>query len=129
MSVQLGIIADDLTGANDTGVQFARFGARTIVPLDLHDLASLRRRADVLVLSTDSRGESPAVAAHRAKVAAQALKRARVPAVYKKIDSTFRGNIGAELAAKSPPDGYTILFGAASTHVMNPSLYTKMPFR
>ena len=99
MSVQLGIIADDLTGANDTGVQFARFGARTIVPLDLHDLASLRRRADVLVLSTDSRGESPAVAAHRAKVAAQALKRARVPAVYKKIDSTFRGNIGAELDA------------------------------
>jgi D-threonate/D-erythronate kinase len=99
MPVQLGIIADDLTGANDTGVQFARFGARTIVPLDLHDLASLRRRADVLVLSTDSRGDSPAVAAHRAKVAAQALKRARVPAVYKKIDSTFRGNIGAELDA------------------------------
>ncbi len=99
MPVQLGIIADDLTGANDTGVQFARLGARTIVPFDLHDLASLCRRADVLVLSTDSRGESPAVAAHRAKVAAQALKRARVPAIYKKIDSTFRGNIGAELDA------------------------------
>ncbi len=39
------------------------------------------------------------------------------------------GNIGAELAAKSRPDGYTILFGAASTHVMNPNLYTNMPFR
>jgi tripartite-type tricarboxylate transporter receptor subunit TctC len=39
------------------------------------------------------------------------------------------GNIGAELAAKSRPDGYTILFGAASTHVMNPNLYAKMPFR
>src|SRR3974390_3292155 len=38
------------------------------------------------------------------------------------------GNIGAELAAKSRPDGYTILFGAASTHVMNPNLYAKMPF-
>jgi tripartite-type tricarboxylate transporter receptor subunit TctC len=39
------------------------------------------------------------------------------------------GNIGAELAARSRPDGYTILFGAASTHVMNPNLYANMPFR
>jgi tripartite-type tricarboxylate transporter receptor subunit TctC len=39
------------------------------------------------------------------------------------------GNIGAELAAKSRADGYTILFGAASTHAMNPNLYSKMPFR
>jgi uncharacterized protein YgbK (DUF1537 family) len=130
MPVQLGIIADDLTGANDTGVQFARLGARTIVPFDLHDLASLRRRADVLVLSTDSRGESPAVAAHRAKVAAQALRRARVPAIYKKIDSTFRGNVGAELDAildvyptplafispTFPPAGRTVQGGILTVH-------------
>ncbi len=99
MAVRLGVIADDLTGANDTGVQFARRGARTIVPLDWHSLSRLGRHADVLVLSTESRGLPPAVAAQRAKVAAQALRKASVPAIYKKIDSTFRGNVGAELDA------------------------------
>lgn len=39
------------------------------------------------------------------------------------------GNIGAELAAKSPADGYTLLFASASTHTMNPHLYSRMPFR
>src|SRR6476661_4536302 len=38
------------------------------------------------------------------------------------------GNIGADLVAKSPPDGYTILLGALSTHAVNPSLYPKMPY-
>jgi len=37
------------------------------------------------------------------------------------------GNIGADLVAKAPPDGYTILF-AFSGHVYNPSLYSKLPF-
>ncbi len=38
------------------------------------------------------------------------------------------GNIGADLVAKSAPDGYTILMGALSTHAVNPSLYAKMPY-
>jgi tripartite-type tricarboxylate transporter receptor subunit TctC len=38
------------------------------------------------------------------------------------------GNIGADFVAKSPPDGYTILLGALSTHAVNPSLYAKMPY-
>ena len=38
------------------------------------------------------------------------------------------GNIGADLVAKSPPDGYTIVMGALSTHAVNPSLYAKMPY-
>lgn len=99
MPIRLGVIADDLTGANDTGVQFARQGSRTIVPLDWHDLTSLGRHADVLVLCTNSRGLPSGAAAQRAKLAAQALRKARVPAIYKKIDSTFRGNVGAELDA------------------------------
>ena len=39
------------------------------------------------------------------------------------------GNIGAELAAKSPPDGYTIVFAYSGTHAINPSIYAKMPFK
>ena len=38
------------------------------------------------------------------------------------------GNIGADLVAKAPADGYTILLGALSTHAVNPSLYAKMPY-
>src|SRR6187551_479462 len=39
------------------------------------------------------------------------------------------GNIGAEMAAKSPPDGHTIVFAYAGTHAINPSIYSKMPFK
>jgi tripartite-type tricarboxylate transporter receptor subunit TctC len=38
------------------------------------------------------------------------------------------GNIGADLVAKSAPDGYTILEGALSTHAVNVSLYSSMPY-
>lgn len=38
------------------------------------------------------------------------------------------GNIGADLVAKSAPDGYTIVMGALSTHAANPSLYPSMPY-
>ncbi len=38
------------------------------------------------------------------------------------------GNIGADAVAKAAPDGYTILMGALSTHAVNPSLYSNMPY-
>ena len=37
------------------------------------------------------------------------------------------GNLGTDLAAKSAPDGYTILF-TLSSHTINPKLYDKLPF-
>jgi tripartite-type tricarboxylate transporter receptor subunit TctC len=36
------------------------------------------------------------------------------------------GNIGAELAAKALPDGYTIVFAYSGTHSINPHIYSKM---
>src|SRR5947207_8899168 len=38
------------------------------------------------------------------------------------------GNIGMELAAKSPPDGYTIVIATVGTWAVNPSLYKQMPY-
>ncbi len=38
------------------------------------------------------------------------------------------GNIGADLVAKSPADGYTLLMGAVATHAINPTLYAKIPY-
>jgi tripartite-type tricarboxylate transporter receptor subunit TctC len=37
------------------------------------------------------------------------------------------GNLGTDLAARAPPDGYTILF-TLSSHTINPKLYAKLPF-
>jgi tripartite-type tricarboxylate transporter receptor subunit TctC len=38
------------------------------------------------------------------------------------------GNIGSEIVAKAPPDGYTLVMGIVGTHAINPSLYSKMPY-
>jgi tripartite-type tricarboxylate transporter receptor subunit TctC len=38
------------------------------------------------------------------------------------------GNIGADLVAKSPPDGTAIVMGAVATHAINPWLYAKIPY-
>jgi tripartite-type tricarboxylate transporter receptor subunit TctC len=38
------------------------------------------------------------------------------------------GNIGAEIVAKSPPDGYTLVMGSIGTHSVNVSLFSKLPY-
>src|SRR6185436_1305940 len=38
------------------------------------------------------------------------------------------GMLGAEVAARAAPDGYTLLMGTNSTHGSNPALYAKLPY-
>ena len=38
------------------------------------------------------------------------------------------GNIGADLVAKSPPDGYTLVTGSIGTHAVNVSIFSKLPY-
>jgi tripartite-type tricarboxylate transporter receptor subunit TctC len=38
------------------------------------------------------------------------------------------GNLGADLAAKAPPDGHTLVMGAVATHAINPWLFRKLPY-
>jgi len=39
------------------------------------------------------------------------------------------GNLGADMVAKSPPDGHTLLWGIDTTHTINPHIYKTLPFK
>lgn len=86
----LGIVADDLTGAMDSSGYFASLGFSTVVILD----PGFPSTADVVVITTNSRAEDSDTARERVRQAVRSLA-GRV--IYKKIDSTLRGNIGIEL--------------------------------
>ncbi len=94
--MHVAIIADDLTGAADTGVQLARAGYRTAVAFGDAPIPPAED-LDAVALDTDSRAMPAGFAAKRVLEAARAVRDARI--VYKKLDSTLRGPIAAELAA------------------------------
>lgn len=98
MSEKIGIIADDLTGSNDSGVQLAKKGFASTVVMDVQK-KSASGEADVLVIDTDSRAVPGEQAYEAVSKAASLLFNQGYPHVYKKVDSTLRGNIASELAA------------------------------
>ncbi len=88
------LMADDLTGAAECAAAFALHATTSVV---------LRSEApwpntDVVAINTDTRRVSATAAATRV---AEAVRRARAggAGVVKKIDSTLRGNVGAEIGA------------------------------
>src|ERR671917_1787885 len=91
----LAVIADDLTGAADTGVQFVHAGYPTAVFFRATEI--LEDDLDAVSFDTDSRAMPAGFAARRVLDAAHLARGTRI--VYKKLDSTLRGNIAAELAA------------------------------
>jgi uncharacterized protein YgbK (DUF1537 family) len=92
------IIADDLTGANDTGIQFRQQGFDTIVLTDLESFDSAFLRFDATCVDTDTR-RLPAepVLPRMEEVIRTISGRASQATIYKKVDSTLRGHIGREI--------------------------------
>jgi len=90
------LIADDLTGALDTGVQFTGLEANVFVTTA--DRIKGEESADILVIDTESR-HLPAEEAYMTVYEAVDCVRHRFSWIYKKTDSLLRGNLGAELAA------------------------------
>jgi D-threonate/D-erythronate kinase len=89
------LLADDLTGACDAAVHFALRGYRTAVWVSLD---SGTADAPVLAISTDSRHVDPrAIPALISRAAALFKDSARI--LFKKMDSTLRGNTGIEIRA------------------------------
>lgn len=94
----VGIIADDLTGANDTSLQFKLNGADTNILLNNNIVNNQTGESQAWAISTESRNVSPQEAFEKVKEAAQLLKDKLNPDFfYKKIDSTVRGNIAVEV--------------------------------
>jgi len=93
------VLADDLTGAADTGVQFAAIAA----PVYLTPVESLSlgrpwmTTATGISVHTATRDLSAPEAGERVRSAAQAVPDPRPRWIYKKIDSCLRGNLGAEI--------------------------------
>ncbi len=94
----VGIIADDLTGANDTALQFELNGADTNILLNNEIQKTQTNPSQAWAISTESRNVSPQEAFEKVKNAAQLFVNEINPDFfYKKIDSTVRGNIAVEV--------------------------------
>jgi 4-hydroxythreonine-4-phosphate dehydrogenase len=90
------IIADDLTGAADCGVACASHGLHTVVVLS--DSGG-EANAEILSVDGDTRRLQPEEAAQETARLLRQYLRDEEPLLYKKLDSTLRGNVGEELAA------------------------------
>lgn len=98
------VVADDFTGANDAGVSLAQVGHTVDVAFEMH----YRGDASVWVINSNSRAMDPKLAAMKITSLMSHLPLANnPPLVIKKIDSTLRGNIGAEIEALMKACGIT----------------------
>ncbi|ONI79273.1 hypothetical protein ALI144C_25945 [Actinosynnema sp. ALI-1.44] len=87
------VIGDDLTGSNATGALFARFGMRAMTVQGNSALPDI----EALVVNLGNRHAAPDEA--RAAVRATIEAVGDVPLVVKRVDTTLRGNVGAETDA------------------------------
>jgi uncharacterized protein YgbK (DUF1537 family) len=102
----IGIVADDLTGANDTALSFLAHGFGATVwpriPSDPSHMTAttLAQGPQAMAVNTASRYASPLEASKKVIQAVQCLKATVTPGYfYKKLDSTLRGPLGAEVLA------------------------------
>ncbi len=93
------IVADDLTGANDTAVQFRKKGFKTVVLIEPSKLSEATRKYDAVAIDTETRTLKCVEAYRKLKNISNLIREIGFKQIYKKIDSTMRGNIGCELDA------------------------------
>lgn len=94
---KIAVLADDLTGACDTGVQFKKQGSRAAVYLKPDFVRKTARGAETFIFDTESRADNPSRARKKVRDWCRQLKPFEINHIYKKIDSTLRGNIGVEI--------------------------------
>ncbi|MCL1804509.1 MAG: four-carbon acid sugar kinase family protein [Clostridiales bacterium] len=98
--IELLVIADDFTGALDTGVQFGKRGLKTLVVKSAYaGSGALDESVRVLCVDAETRHLSREDAYRAVRRLAAWAAGLGVTYIYKKTDSALRGNIGSELLA------------------------------
>jgi len=97
-SEKILVVADDLTGAVDTGVQFSRRKLKTVVVTGSENISRSLKDCDVLVVDTESRFDNMETAYRKAFETGEKARSENIKYLYKKLDSTMRGNVGAEIS-------------------------------
>ncbi|MFO7922508.1 MAG: 2-keto-3-deoxygluconate permease [Bacteroidales bacterium] len=92
------IISDDFTGANDTGVQFSKKNLKSLVITNTDYIEKSLKDCDVLIIDTESRFDDIDTAYRKNYETGKLVRDKGITSVYKKLDSTMRGNIGAEIS-------------------------------
>jgi D-threonate/D-erythronate kinase len=113
------VIADDLTGANDTGVHFIEPGHHVSVVVDSDgvdpDTIGPRGYSGTVVLNTNTRFSSAADAYERVLREVKRFGTHQPGVILKKIDSTLRGNIGSEIDAVMTAGGFSLACVASAS--------------
>ena len=103
----IGIVSDDLTGANDTALQFFMKGSNTEIIFEANDELQNHLNVGTWALTTESRNIEAKIAAQRVWENSKKIKEClNVSNYYKKIDSTLRGNIAVETLAMLDANEY-----------------------
>ena len=89
------LVADDLTGAADSGVVFAKAGLRTVWFRSPEEYE--RGRAELSAFSTATRDAPPAEARLRTRRIYRALEARGLKLIFKKVDSCMRGAVREEI--------------------------------
>lgn len=104
------IIADDLTGATDTGVQFSKFGMTTAVAFNYLTIKDLTPDFDIVSINAGTRNIDRECAYSRVKEIVRTLREMNFNLFYKKIDSTMRGQPDVEIKAMLDELGFDLAF-------------------
>ncbi len=105
MNITLGLVADDLTGANDSAVQFARRGWTALLTLEPSKGGLLKSDAanpgvqgdSVIAVTTDARALSNSDAEKLTAAATATLMELGINRLFLKIDSTMRGSVAGQI--------------------------------
>lgn len=112
--LDIAIVADDLTGAADTGVQFCPCFKGTVLLSHANFLPgsveALGFPVQALAVHSNTRAKKTGPARERLSHIARRLAPLRPAYTYKKVDSCLRGNLGAEVEALMDNMGYDLSF-------------------
>ncbi len=143
--IRMGVVADDITGANDIGIMFAQSGLETHVYTVQSDGSFAfdprsSMQPDICILDTNSRLDPPEIAYRKVQAATSLLQEAGCQQFHNKTCSVFRGNIGVEFDAMLdtlkqdfavvvlgfPKNGRTTVSGV---HYVHGTTLAESPFR